>query len=277
MNRLRPTKGRRPPVNTRRLRFEERGSDEFGGFESGSSGTGRAPTGSMPNVSNNLPMVRRPAVGWDHSGSPEPVGGYRGGGEVDSPLAARVLALLSDPRIDFLTVSTAADALGHPRQDIETTLEAMRQAGVLVAIGGGAVTRYGVTPEYKAELEAEFRAAAAELGEHALLARLSTETALAPFEDEEPRLPATAGLLSLFLPGTGQLLNGDIGRASLVFAVWSLAWITHLSPVWTFVCLYAGAEAFLTAKIRSMERKLADEQGTSASTGPKKLPSPRLT
>ena len=76
---------------------------------------------------------------------------------------------------------------------------------------------------------------------------------------------------------TGQLLNGDIGRASLVFAVWSLAWITHLSPVWTFVCLYAGAEAFLTAKIRSMERKLADEQGGMASTGPKKLPSPRLT
>jgi hypothetical protein len=266
MNRLRPTKGRRPLVNSQRLRFEERGSDEFGG----SVESGRAPTGS-------LPMVRRPAVGWDQSGNPEPVGGYRGGAEVDSPLATRVLALLSDPRIDFLTVSTAAEALGHPRQDIETTLEAMRQAGVLVAIGGGAVTRYGVTPEYKAELEAEFRAAAAELGEHALLARLSTETALAPFEDEEPRLPATAGLLSLFLPGTGQLLNGDIGRASLVFAVWSLAWITHLSPVWTFVCLYAGAEAFLTAKIRSMERKLADEQGTPASTGPKKLPSPRLT
>jgi hypothetical protein len=266
MNRLRPTKGRRPLVNSQRLRFEERGSDEFGG----SVESGRAPTGS-------LPMVRRPAVGWDQSGNPEPVGGYRGGAEVDSPLATRVLALLSDPRIDFLTVSTAAEALGHPRQDIETTLEAMRQAGVLVAIGGGAVTRYGVTPEYKAELEAEFRAAAAELGEHALLARLSTETALAPFEDEEPRLPATAGLLSLFLPGTGQLLNGDIGRASLVFAVWSLAWITHLSPVWTFVCLYAGAEAFLTAKIRSMERKLADEQGTSASTGPKKLPAPRLT
>ncbi len=265
MNRLRPTKGRRPIVNSRRLRFEEHGSDEFGGSFEASS-----PTGS-------LPMVRRPAVGWDQSGSPEQVGGYRGGNEVDSPLAARVLALLSDPRIDFLTVSTAAEALGHPRQDIETTLEAMRQAGVLVAIGGGAVTRYGVTPEYKAELETEFRAAAAELGEHALLARLSTETALAPFEDEEPRLPATAGLLSLFLPGTGQLLNGDIGRASLVFAVWSLAWITHLSPVWTFVCLYAGAEAFLTAKIRSMERKLADEQGAPASAGPKKLPSPRMT
>jgi hypothetical protein len=272
MNRLRPIKGRRPLVSPRRLRFEERGPDEVG--------SSRSPEfASRPQEfePRNLPAVRRGAVGWDHSLSPEPQGGYRAGPDLESPLAARVLALLSDPRIDFLTVSSAAEALGHPRQDIETTLEAMRQAGVLVAIGGGAVTRYGVTPEYKAELEAEFRAAAAELGEHAMLARLSTETALAPFEDEEPRLPATAGLLSLFLPGTGQLLNGDIGRASLVFAVWSLAWITHLSPVWTFVCLYAGAEAFLTAKIRSMERKLADEQGTAASTGPKKLPSPRLT
>ena len=267
MNRLRPTKGRRPAGNPRRLRFDERGPDELGRDFS-----------PRPEVdTRNLPAVRRGAVGWDHSLSPEAPTSYRNHNDGESPLAARVLALFSDPRIDFLTVSSAADALGHPRQDIETTLEAMRQAGIVLAIGGGAVTRYGVTPEYKAELEAEFRSAAAELGEHAMLARLSTETALAPFEDEEPRLPATAGLLSLFLPGTGQLLNGDIGRASLVFAVWSLAWITHLSPVWTFVCLYAGAEAFLTAKIRSMERKLADEQGGMASTGPKKLPSPRLT
>ena len=83
----------------------------------------------------------------------------------------------------------------------------------------------------------------------------------------------TAGLLSLFLPGTGQLLNGDVGRASLVFAVWSLAWITHLSPVWTFVCLYAGAEAFFTAKIRSMERKLAKEAlGPGSNPPPRQLP-----
>ncbi len=269
MNRLRPTKGRRPVGTPRRLRFDG-GPDELGPESPG-----------RPDLdTQNLPAIRRGAVGWDHSVHPEP-GPQRGhefyrGHEGESPLAARVLALLSDPRIDFLTVSSASEALGHPRQDIETTLEAMRQAGVLVAIGGGAVVRYGVTPEYKAELEAEFRAAAVELGEHAILTRMSAETALVPFEDEEPRLPATAGLLSLFLPGTGQLLNGDIGRASLVFAVWSLAWITHLSPVWTFVCLYAGAEAFLTAKIRSMERKLADEQGSMA-IGPKKLASPRLT
>ena len=264
MNRLRPTKGRRPVGNARRIRFGERGQDDLD-----------TSTPTRAHATASLPAVRRGAVGWDHSVQPEPA--YRGHYDVESPLLARVLALLSDPRIDFLTVNSAAEALGHPRQDIENTLETMRQAGVLVAIGGGAVTRYGVPPEYKAELEAEFRAAAAELGEHAILTRLTTETALMPFEDEEPRLPATAGLLSLFLPGTGQLLNGDIGRASLVFAVWSMAWITHLSPVWTFVCLYAGAEAFLTAKIRSMERKLMDEQGTLASTGPKKLPSPRLT
>ena len=269
MNRLRPTKGRRPVGTPRRLRFDERGQEDLG--QDGHAGSPR------PEFEpRNLPAIRRGAVGWDHSVNPDPPM-YRGAHEAESPLAARVLALLSDPRIDFLTVSSAAEALGHPRQDIETTLEAMRQAGVLVAIGGGAVVRYGVTPDYKAELVSEFRAAAAGLGEHAMLARLSSESALVPFEDEEPRLPATAGLLSLFLPGTGQLLNGDIGRASLVFAVWSLAWITHLSPVWTFVCLYAGAEAFLTAKIRSMERKLADEQGTMVSTGPKKLAAPRLT
>src|SRR5690606_37103730 len=90
---------------------------------------------------------------------------------------------------------------------------------------------------------------------------------LAAFDDaEEPRLPVTAGLLSLFLPGTGQLLNGDVGRASLVFAVWSLALLTQLNPIWTFVALYAGAEAFFTAKVRGIERKLELE---STRTEPK--------
>lgn len=262
MNRLRPTKGRRPLGTARRLRPDL-------GREGGPEADREA--------SESQALARR-GVGWDQSAALETTP-FRETDPLDSPLSARILSLLSDPRIDFLTVASAADALGSPRQDVENALEAMRQAGLLVAIGGGSVVRYGVTPETKGELEAEFRAAAQELGEHALLARLSAETALVPFEDEEPRLPATAGLLSLFLPGTGQLLNGDIGRASLVFAVWSLAWITHLSPVWTFVCLYAGAEAFLTAKIRSMERKLAEDNHAlpPGAAGPKKLPSPRPT
>jgi hypothetical protein len=40
------------------------------------------------------------------------------------------------------------------------------------------------------------------------------------------------------------------------------------------VCLYAGAEAFFTAKIRSMERKLAREALSlgSATPAPRQLP-----
>ena len=211
------------------------------------------------------PVVRGPDIGWDRSGSAPDVG-YRDDGS-NSPLQPQILSLLADPRVDVLTVDSAAAALAVPRLDVETAMEAMRAAGILVAIPGS-TPRYAVPLDVKEELEQEFHEAAEELGEHALMARLSSETALVPFDDDEPRLPATAGLLSLFLPGTGQLLNGDIGRASLVFAVWSLAWITHLAPVWTFVCLYAGAEAFFTAKIRSLERKMRAE---ARANGSKKL------
>ncbi len=217
-------------------------------------------------------------IGWDQSASrTEPKPGVHASSAPG--LDAQILSLLADPRVDYITAQSAAVSLAKPLQDIETTLASMRQAGMLRA-SAGTTTRYTVSATRKAELEAEFRLAAGELGESVALAPIPpSETALAPFEEEEPRLPATAGLLSLFLPGTGQLLNGDIGRASLVFAVWSLAWITHLSPVWTFVCLYAGAEAFFTAKIRSMERKLAEEKalGRSTTPDPKKLPSPRPT
>ncbi|HGG56857.1 MAG TPA: hypothetical protein ENK31_03565 [Nannocystis exedens] len=203
---------------------------------------------------------------------PAPDLSYRDDGS-NSPLQPQILSLLSDPRVDVLTVDSAAVALSMPRLDVETAMEAMRVAGTLVLIPGP-TPRYAVPLEVKQELEREFIDVAERLGEHTLLARISGETALMPFEDDEPRLPATAGLLSLFLPGTGQLLNGDIGRASLVFAVWSLAWITHLAPVWTFVCLYAGAEAFFTAKIRGLERKMrADARGE----GPKKLTEPHMT
>jgi hypothetical protein len=177
------------------------------------------------------------------------------------PLRVQVLSLLADPRVDHITIETCVRLLSRPRQDVETTLDAMVQAGELVELGG-ASKAYRLPVHEKERLEAMFRDAAHELGEQGVLAEVATDEALAYAADDdgdEPRLPVTAGLLSLFLPGTGQLLNGDVGRASLVFAVWSLAWITHLSPVWTFVCLYAGAEAFFTAKIRGMERKLAKD------------------
>ena len=211
-------------------------------------------------------------VGWDHtarSNGPAralmPVG--------TDELRAQLLSILADPRTTSITASAAATALALPLPDVETTLDAMVQAGELQRVGG-VPKRYQLSPEDKARLEALFRDSARELGEHGVLVQTSPDEALATLDDEaeEPRLPITAGLLSMFLPGTGQLLNGDVGRASLVFAVWSLAWITQLSPVWTFVCLYAGAEAFFTAKIRSMERKLAKE----AALGPGNAPPPAL-
>lgn len=214
------------------------------------------------------PPEEAPAgVGWDHTA--------RSSGLARLPalstdeLRAQLLSLLADPRIASITASSAAAALALPQSDVETTLDAMVQAGEL-SRAGGMPKRYLLSLEDKARLELLFRDSAHELGEHGVLAQSTPEDALAALDDEaeEPRLPVTAGLLSMFLPGTGQLLNGDVGRASLVFAVWSLAWITQLSPVWTFVCLYAGAEAFFTAKIRSMERKLAKEAALGPASPP---------
>lgn len=203
-------------------------------------------------------LTDRGSVGWDHDATPEAEPETR---LDDSSLPARVLSLFSEPGITTITAVTAARALERPRRDIETAIDALVQAGELEPVAKGSL-RYSVAPARKAQLEAMFREAAHELGEtNALMLREPDE--LAVFDDEEePRLPVTAGLLSLFLPGTGQLLNGDVGRASLVFAVWSLALLTHLSPISIFVALYAGAEAFFTAKVRGMERKLALESGT---------------
>ena len=205
---------------------------------------------------------RRPAlsargqVGWDHDAEPEPEPEPRA--RDTSALPAQVLSLFSEPGVTTVTAVSAARALDRPRAEVENTIEALVQAGELRPVSDGSL-RYAIPPERKAQLEAMFREAAHELGETTALA-LREPDELLPYEDEEePRLPVTAGLLSLFLPGTGQLLNGDVGRASLVFAVWSLALLTHLSPIWTFVALYAGAEAFFTAKVRGMERRLALE------------------
>ncbi len=214
------------------------------------------------------------SVGWDHNSS-SAAGTTALAPRGTQELRARLLSLLSDPRTRFVTAASAATALALPQPEIETTLDAMVQAGELHR-AGGIPRRYQVPAEDKARLEALFVETAQELGEHGVLALTTPDDALVPLDDEteEPRLPVTAGLLSMFLPGTGQLLNGDVGRASLVFAVWSLAWITQLSPVWTFVCLYAGAEAFFTAKIRSMERKMAKEAALGGGNPPTPTPPP---
>ena len=234
-----------------------RGRRLLGRARRASSGA-RAPREAGPTRRDD-PEDVEPEDEWDRTVEPEDDAGPE---PARAPLSARALALLGDPRVDGISSLTAARALGVPRHDALAALDALVAAGQLER-DPAAADRYVAPPATKAHLEAMFQETALELGEHAALARLS-ESQLAELDDDEPRLPITAGLLSLFLPGTGQLLNGDVGRASLVFAVWSLAWITHLSPVWTFVCLYAGAEAFFTAKIRGMERKLAREAAAAS-------------
>jgi hypothetical protein len=205
-----------------------------------------------PNVQRapDRAIATRPS--WDHTARPA----AREEPEAPSaPLRLQILGVLADPRVDSVTAEALARVITRPMQDIDNALDAMVRAGELVGIGA---RRFRLPPQEKERLALAFRDTAREIGEHGVLVE-TTKEELGDDDGDEPRLPVTAGLLSLFLPGTGQLLNGDVGRASLVFAVWSLAWITHLSPVWTFVCLYAGAEAFFTAKIRSMERRLAKE------------------
>lgn len=210
-------------------------------------------------------------VGWDVDAPEEETAATRARAHARAtPLTAEVMSLLADPRVRHISVVSAAESLGRPRTDVQIAIDALVQAGELDVVGtSAAAPRYGVSPERKSELEQMFRDAATDLGETRALARFHDgETALMLDEEDEPRLPVTAGLLSLFLPGTGQLLNGDVGRASLVFAVWSLALLTHLSPIWTFVALYAGAEAFFTAKIKGLERKLAVEQASNPQNQP---------
>jgi hypothetical protein len=208
------------------------------------------------------PVIRsgsaRGEVGWDHDAraesDDEPASDRR------AALTARVISLFGEPAVTTITVVTAARALGEPRPDVQTAIEALVQAGELHKVSDSS-SRYAIAPARKAQLEAMFQEAAHELGETNALALREPDDLMGFDDDEEPRLPVTAGLLSLFLPGTGQLLNGDVGRASLVFAVWSLALLTGLLPIWTFVALYAGAEAFFTAKVRGLERRMAIDAG----------------
>ena len=203
-------------------------------------------------------------TGWDHDAGDAQLDA-RPEVRRESPLTAQLLSLFAEPGVYTITPQGASEILARPLTDVENALEALAAAGELIRAGGSS-PRYHVSEARKAQLEHMFEEAALELGETQALVRYQHAPLAALDDAEEPRLPVTAGLLSLFLPGTGQLLNGDVGRASLVFAVWSLALLTQLNPIWTFVALYAGAEAFFTAKVRGIERKLELE---AARTEPK--------
>ena len=251
------SKGRRSLGRIRRHRADdERTQDlESARLERGPLAPERST--ALVRVGQGDKLTDRGEVGWDHDGGPV---GPRPSHDVAerSPLTAQIISLFSEPAVTTITAVSAARALDRPRTDIQTAIDVLVQAGELRPVSDSSL-RYTISPERKAQLEMMFREAAHELGETNALVLREPDELMAYEDDEEPRLPVTAGLLSLFLPGTGQLLNGDVGRASLVFAVWSLALLTHLSPIWTFVALYAGAEAFFTAKVRGMERRLALE------------------
>lgn len=244
------SKGRRSLSRIRRHRADERPSDGEAAPE---------PKGPLNRSFDGRPLdgplSARGEVGWDHDARFSETAGEPA---QQSPLTAQILSLFSEPAVTSITAVSAARALDRPRTDVQTAIDVLVQAGELRPVSDSSL-RYTISPERKAQLEAMFREAAHELGETNALVLREPDELMSYDDDEEPRLPVTAGLLSLFLPGTGQLLNGDVGRASLVFAVWSLALLTHLSPIWTFVALYAGAEAFFTAKVRGMERRLALE------------------
>jgi hypothetical protein len=252
------SKARRSLGRLRRHRSDERAGDRDEILARFTPRPGAAPNSERPAEAPREtfrgPLSDRGEVGWDHDArladDQEP--------RDRSPLTAQILSLFSEPGVTTITAVSAARALERPRTDIQTAIDVLVQAGELHPVSDASL-RYAIVPERKAQLEAMFREAAHELGETTALVLREPDELVNYDDDDEPRLPVTAGLLSLFLPGTGQLLNGDVGRASLVFAVWSLALLTHLAPIWTFVALYAGAEAFFTAKVRGMERRLALE------------------
>ena len=220
----------------------------------GRQNTGRQDTGRQDIGRQDIGPAIGPGVGWDHNASVQSQALAKRARQ-EAPLTAQLLALFAEPGVYAITPRLAADTLERPVPDIENALEALVSAGELVRAPGHA-PRYHVSEARKAQLEHMFTEAAHEVGETQALARYRPQGLAVFDENEEPRLPVTAGLLSLFLPGTGQLLNGDVGRASLVFAVWSLALLIHLPAIWTFVALYAGAEAFFTAKVRGIERRI---------------------
>lgn len=204
-------------------------------------------------------------------------------GEEASP-TAQVLSLFADPRISELDAPYAASQLKLPTQDIQNILGALTQAGYLER-RGDMRDRFALNPDKKAELEHLYMHTLREVHQEQGLALPGASQDLqqlsqghAQGQEDDPRMPMTAGILSLFLPGTGQLLNGDIGRAVLVFAIWALAILAPHPAIIIFVRLYAGAEAFFNAKLRRLAQRRALEAAAEqrAALGPASpaLPAP---
>lgn len=218
-----------------------------------------APTHSRPVSPNPTSPTSGPASG-------------PASGPVPS-LAAQLLALFSEPGVHWLGSRSMAKALQRPIQDVRNLITSLEQAGYLESKAQQSSPAanadpfidplhdklYRVHPHRKAELEQLYRQSAHALGESTALDRYPEASLDRYAEEDEPRLPITAGILSLFLPGTGQLLNGDIGRAVLVFAIWALAVIAPHPAIIIFVRLYAGAEAFFNAKLRRLAQQRAIE------------------
>ena len=207
------------------------------------------PTAKPWDAPRHTQVHERDSAGWD---------GRDAGAQFDGPSpAAQLLALFAEPGVTALHESKIAENLRLPVQDVRNLLRSLEQAGYLLTDSAGTQKLYRLRPDRKAELERLYVQTAQALGETQALAAREPQELANYVEEDEPRLPITAGILSLFLPGTGQLLNGDIGRAVLVFAIWALAVIAPHPAIIVFVRLYAGAEAFFNAKLRRLAQQRA--------------------
>jgi hypothetical protein len=76
----------------------------------------------------------------------------------------------------------------------------------------------------------------------------------------KPKSPGVALLLSILIPGLGQMYNGEVGKGFAMFLGTALLWVVHL---WWIVCLWSWIDAYSTAKkmnLRYQRRMVAAEE-----------------
>lgn len=228
----------------------------------------------------SAPTHRAQAGGtWESDAPQESAAQARPEMDSASP-TAQVLSLFADPRVSSIDAAFAAKELSLPRQDVQNILGALTQAGYL-SRNGEMSESFSLSPDKKTELEQLYMGTLQQLHQEQGLVHNPGQEPFHPAlqaQEDDPRMPMTAGILSLFLPGTGQLLNGDIGRAVLVFAIWALAILAPHPAIIIFVRLYAGAEAFFNAKLRRLAQRraleAAAEQRAALGAATPALPAP---